>query len=321
MTHGIIAPACRTPLSAGSLFFFSALLFFCLTAFYPGKARAAEAPAVIWQAGPITIYAIQDRPGGMDVSLFSGPATPEERARYFEDGKADASISVFLIKAGGESKEGPGVRYALVDAGMGDAAPGESNLIPALASLGIGPEAIETVLLTHMHIDHIGGLMHGGKRAFPNARIAVSRDELNYWLSVRDPDNANARLVSAIMSAYGTSFTPPFSFSGKLSPELTAIDASGHTPGHTAFLFDVAGKKLLIFGDLVHAAALQFPLPDECASYDMDKDAAVAARKRILGKAADEKVEVAGMHTPFPGNGMVERDGEGFRLVAPVKTE
>ena len=289
------------------------LVFFCLLFCLPGKAGAADAgtanaaPAVIWEAGPFTVYAIQDRSGGMDISLFSGPASPEERARYFVDGKAEASITAFLVKLEN--------RYALIDAGMGDAAPGESALLPALESLGVPPEKIEAVLLTHMHMDHAGGLLREGKRAFPNARIVVSQPELSYWLSITDPENANARLVNRIMSAYATDVAPPFSFKGKLSPGLTAVDASGHTPGHTAFLFEAEGKKLLIIGDLVHAAALQFALPDECADYDIDKTAAAAARRRILGMAADAGVEVAGMHTPFPGKGKVERKDDGFALL------
>lgn len=310
--HGAMCPKhSLLPAGAG---LFAALLLSCCILMSPGGAGAAEGdipdPVVIWQSGQVTVYAIQDRPGEMDISLFSGPASPEERARYFENGKAPASISVFLVKSG----EG----YSLIDAGMGEAVPGKSYLMPSLAKLGIGPEDIDVVLLTHMHFDHVGGLLHAGRRAFPNARIAVSGAELNYWLGVTDPDNANSLLVKKIMAAYGTDITPPFSFTGLLASCLTAIDASGHTPGHTAFLFNVEGKKLLIIGDLVHAAALQFALPGECAIYDMDKAAAAAARARILGKAADDKIAVAGMHIPFPGNGMVERDGDGFRLVVPV---
>lgn len=307
-----IAPG-PLPTTAGAVFF-AALLLVCAILAWPGRAGAAADgapdPVVIWQSGTVTLYAIQDRPGEMDVTLFSGPASPEERAKYFENGKTPAGVLVYLVKCG--------EKYALIDTGMGDAVPGESSLMPSLATLGIGPENIDMVLLTHMHFDHIGGLLHAGKRAFPNARISVSQPELNYWLSVNDPDDASARLVKKIMSAYGTDVTPPFSFKGLLAPGLTAIDASGHTPGHTAFLFDVEGKKLLIIGDLVHAAALQFALPDECARYDMDPAAAAAARRRVLGKAADDGIAVAGMHIPFPGGGMVERDKDGFRLVGPL---
>lgn len=308
MTYGNSFRFIQCPAAEGAGL--TAILFLLFFLFCPqGRALASDAaaPTVIWQTGSFTIYAIQDRPGGMDVSLFSGPASPEERARYFTDGKADASITVFLVKSEN--------RYALIDAGFGDAAPGDSALMPALASLGVAPEQIEAVLLTHMHTDHIGGLLRGGKRAFPNARIAVSKPELSYWLSGTDPENANARLVSRVMKAYGTDFSPPFSFKGVITPGLTPVDASGHTPGHTAYLFEVEGKKLLIIGDLVHAAALQFPLPDECAVYDIDKDAAAAARKRVLGRAADAGIEIAGMHIPFPGIGKVERKGDGFALV------
>lgn len=302
------------PITVFALHAAFALIMLCAVMLAPMHALAAEIPEaagaqsqVIWKKGPYTVYAIQDRPGGMDISLFSGPATPEERAKYFTDGKASASISVFLVKAGGQN--------VLIDAGFGTSAPGDSGLIPELARLGLKPENIDAVLLTHMHTDHVGGLLLNGKRAFPRARVAVSKPELDYWLSVRDPENANARLVHDMMKAYGTDVTPPFALGSQLMPGLSALDAVGHTPGHTAFLFQAEGQGLLIVGDLVHAATLQFALPDECARYDMDRDAAVASRKRILGMATDQKLVTAGMHMPFPGYGKVERKDAGFTLL------
>ena len=94
--------------------------------------------------------------------------------------------------------------------------------------------------------------------------------------------------------------------------EAGAIEATGHTPGHSVFLVESEGKSLLILGDLIHAAVLQFPLPDECASYDMDASAAVKTRKLILAMAAAKDIPVAGMHIPFPGMGRVKVEGKGF---------
>ncbi|MDR2947155.1 MAG: MBL fold metallo-hydrolase, partial [Candidatus Adiutrix sp.] len=94
-----------------------------------------------------------------------------------------------------------------------------------------------------------------------------------------------------------------------------AISAIGHTAGHTAFMLESEGKKLLFIGDLLHAALLQFPQPDECSSYDNDKAQAAASRRAILGQAADGNFPIAGAHIPFPGTGLVKRDGQGFSFI------
>jgi glyoxylase-like metal-dependent hydrolase (beta-lactamase superfamily II) len=107
---------------------------------------------------------------------------------------------------------------------------------------------------------------------------------------------------------------PPFAFGDDMPAGIQAIPAVGHTPGHTAFRIDSGGKSVLIIGDLLHAASLQFPLPDECAGFDMDMPGAVEARKRVLNLAAEKNIPVAGMHIPFTGFGAVDTDGAGFRF-------
>ena len=290
------------------------LLACCLLAFLfqPGKspaARAAEADPAAPQSipvGAITVTALQDRVHEMDVSLFSGPATPEERLKYMPGGKAPASVNTFLIRAGGKN--------VLVDTGFGTIIPGAPQLEKHLSSLGLSPADIDIVLLTHLHPDHAGGLLKHKKRAFPKARIMVSKPELEYWttLAEKDATNGNAALVKNVVAEYGSDVLPPFALGAVVLPGVTSVDASGHTPGHSAFLVESDGKSLLIVGDLVHAAALQFPLPDECASYDMDAPAAVKARKAVLAMAAEKNIPVAGMHIPYPGMGRVKAEDKGF---------
>lgn len=281
----------------------------------PGTADAAQGsaqPPLIWQAGNMSVYAIQDKDGSMDISLFNGPATPEERAKYFTDGKTPAGVSTFLIRLAGASPAD-----ILVDTGYG--AP-DSRLLEGLAALGLTPENINTVLLTHMHRDHIGGLIADNAAAFPKAKVMVAKPELDFWLGLaeRDPANANAAQVKAMRALYGEALLPPFASGAALFPGITAIDASGHTPGHTVFLLESGGKSLLIIGDLLHAASLQFPLPDECPRYDMDAPASAATRKRILNLAAEKNTPIAGMHIPWPGAGAVAKQGKGFAFT-PTK--
>ncbi|MDR2669866.1 MAG: MBL fold metallo-hydrolase [Desulfovibrio sp.] len=287
------------------------LLLLCLL---PAQTARAAEPFVIFKAGSMTVYALEDHAGSMDISLFSGPASPEQRQKYFINGKSPSSINAFLLEIRGAEP-----RLYLVDAGFGQLGPGNSGLPGQLRALGAVPPDIDGVLLTHMHLDHIGGLLQDGKRAFPRAAIFVSGPEINYWtaLAGREPNNPNAAAVKNVLSAYGADVKAPFAFGEEILPGVQALDAAGHTPGHTVFKLEADGKRLLIIGDLLHAAALQFPLPDECPRYDMDTQAAVKARKRILNLAAEQNIPAAGMHIPFPGTGSVSKDRAGYAF-API---
>lgn len=270
-------------------------------------------PVKIWEQDGVEVYAIQDRPGQMDVGLFSGPATPEERAGYFSNGKAEAGVNAFLIRAHGRS--------ILVDAGFGRAAPGQSRLTEQLARLDLAPQDIDAVLLSHMHPDHIGGLVIDGERAFPKARLLVSAVELNYWQEQAEQGKKGGPELAVQVAAAYSGDVHGF-FSGPLNDQLElesialmALPAFGHTPGHTVFSLGTYAPRLLILGDLVHAVDLQFALPQECASYDQDKRAAVFVRESVLSLAAETRAMVAGMHIPFPGAGYALKEGKGFRFV------
>lgn len=295
-----------TVIGRGALFF---LFVFLLLAQCPGFAQAADlAVRDIWKSGDVTITAIQDLPGSMPMDIFKGPASDTERAKYFKEGKTEAGFNVFLMRVAD--------KIVLFDSGNGDTRKAPGKLIETLGSLGLTPDAVDLVLLTHMHMDHIGGLIADGQKAFPNAKLMVSAPELDYWLKLakQDPANANAVLVEKVAGVYGQDLLPPFAFGDTLLPGVTALDAVGHTPGHTVFQVEADGKRLLILGDLLHGVPLQLALPEECAIYDLDMPAAVAARKRILDLAAKENIAVAGMHLPFPGEGMILKEGAGYRL-------
>ena len=285
-------------------------VLFLLCAVIPSFVSAQELLSrEIWKAGDMTVTVIQDLPGEMPASIFSGPASEKEKSKYFTDGKAEAGINVFLLRAGG--------KIVLFDSGTGTLFTSPGKLPETLANLGIKPEDVDYVLLTHMHMDHIGGLLREDKRAFPKARLLVSKDELYSWvaLAAEDPSNVNAAKVKAVISAYGDDILPPFAFGDALLPGVTALDASGHTPGHTVFQLKADGESLLIIGDLIHAMPLQFALPDECASYDMDQPKAVVARKRIFELAARERMQITGIHFPFANAvGTVKQDGKGWKF-------
>jgi glyoxylase-like metal-dependent hydrolase (beta-lactamase superfamily II) len=295
-------------LSRGISTVLSALLLACAL-IIPSLASAQEAQTrVIWKAGDMSVTAIQDLSGEMAISFFSGPASEQARSKYFTNGKAAAGVNAFLLRTGG--------KIVLFDTGVGTAFQSQGRLFDALARLGVQPEEVDVVLLTHMHWDHIGGLLREGQRAFPKAKLMVSKPELESWLELaaRDISNAPAGEIKDKVDIYGID-VQPFAFGDSPLPGVTALDASGHTPGHTVFQLTAGGKSLLIVGDIVHAMSLQLALPDECATFDMDPPQAIAARKRILGLAAQKAIPIAGMHVPFANTvGTVKKDGKGWKF-------
>lgn len=226
---------------------------------------------------------IQDNPGNklMPVALF--PDAPDKLIEqlHLQEG-IPSSVSTFLLEKGG--------KLILFDTGNG--AP-DSRLARRLAYLNTSPENIRYIYLTHFHGDHIGGMMRGDTVVFPNAEVYASKAEYEAWMKMPKEQNA---LVVKTMEAYKDRLHL-FEFGDTLPGGVVALDAAGHTPGHTAY----RAGQFLIVGDLMHGVALQREHPDICASFDMDKDAAIASRKRITEYAKDNDLILAGMHFPAPG--------------------
>jgi glyoxylase-like metal-dependent hydrolase (beta-lactamase superfamily II) len=214
------------------------------------------------------------------------------------------STNTFLIKTP--------ERIILVDTGFG------TTIFDKMKKLGVEPDQIDVVLLTHMHGDHIGGLQKDGKALFPKAKIYLSVKEREYWTVT----NVNQGAVAAL-APYGSRVETfePGELGSKLSellPGISPIAAYGHTPGHTMFLLESGKAKLLIIGDLLHVALVQFPVPEISATYDLDQKAAAEVRRQVLAYAAKNKISVGGMHMVYPGTGKVATSGKGFKFT-PAK--
>lgn len=233
------------------------------------------------ELGDVKVTWIQDRAATQSASLF-----PQAPASLIDSlglrGGIPSSMSVFLV----ESK---GMRI-LFDTGLGGK---DSRLLHLLSLMGLTPADIGFIYLTHLHGDHIGGLMQGGRAVFPTAQVFVAKQEFRGWM--RMPAEKKAQ-VEKMAKAYRLNLHF-FDFGDYLPGDVKTIDASGHTPGHTAFRVG----DLLIVGDIIHGAALQLADLDLCPTYDMEPAEARAARKRILQYARMNNLVVAGMHLPAPG--------------------
>lgn len=220
------------------------------------------------------------------------------------------SVNTFLL----ELKDG----WALVDTGAGNTMGATLGKLPGnLRALGVRPEEIRTILLTHLHPDHSNGLVDdAGNAVYPNAEIVLHEAEAQFWLDRDEQSGANERIRRNIAKAKIT--TAPYRTrmrtvrAGEAVPGVSPLLLAGHTPGHTGWLIRSGSDALLIWGDLVHLASIQIPRPDTGLVFDVDPQAACATRTRMFDRIAAEKLKIAGAHLDFPGFGVIVREGAGF---------
>lgn len=205
-----------------------------------------------------------------------------------------------------------GTEVVLFDTGLpgGDNAPG---VVAAMAGAGYAPDDVTVVVLTHMHPDHIGGLMNGGNPTFPNAKYFTGAAEYNFWSSM-DAGNRVGDMVANLVTPLASQMTF-LEDGGSPASGITAMAAFGHTPGHMTYMVESAGQQLLLAADFANHYVWSLAYPDWEVRFDGDKAAAAATRKRVLGMLASDKIPFIGYHMPFPAVGYVEAVGSGFRYV------
>lgn len=183
------------------------------------------------------------------------------------------------------------------------------GITTALAAAGYAPGDITHVVLTHMHGDHIGGLSdEAGEATFSNAAYVAGATEFDFWAGAQnDGFDAKVRPLAEKM----TMIAPGDAVRGG----ITAVEASGHTPGHMAYLLESGGRQLMLMADTANHYVWSLAHPDWEVRFDADKAVAAATRRRILGMAAADRFPVIGYHMPFPGAGFVEARGDGFHYV------
>ncbi|WP_198369054.1 MBL fold metallo-hydrolase [Roseomonas rosulenta] len=209
-----------------------------------------------------------------------------------------------------------------LDVGTGGAGgPGTGALQDNMRAAGLDPARVLLIAHTHFHGDHIGGLTsNDGAALFPQAMVVVPEREWAFWTDAgeesrateaRRPGFANVRRRFAPYLDRMTRFAPD----AEVAPGIRAVATNGHSPGHTSFLIADGTAQALVIGDAITAPAFFMVNPDWCPVFDMDPAMAVDTRKRLLDRAATERMPVVGYHFDMPATGRVERAGTGYRLV------
>jgi glyoxylase-like metal-dependent hydrolase (beta-lactamase superfamily II) len=289
-------------------------------------AAHAAAPQVRTQApgfqravlGDFEITALSDGTVDLDVpKLLHEPAakTNAALARDFVKAPLETSVNAFLVNTG--------TKLVLIDAGSGSLfGPTLGKLVDSLQAAGYKPEQVDDIFITHFHPDHVGGLSAGGQRVFPNATLHADKAESDFWLSQANLDKAPADMKGFFQGAMG-SVNPyvaagkyePFEGDGEPVPGVRTHATHGHTAGHTSYVVESKGQRLVVIGDLIHVAAVQLPDPGVTIAFDSDAKAAAAARDAVFRQAARNGSLVAAAHLQFPGLGHLRAAGKSWQWV------
>lgn len=292
----------------------------CATPLLPQGLRAA-APSFHRTVGSIEVTTVSD--GALNVPLsFVLPETPPAEvaalltAHGLPPGGAPIPTNATLVKTGGE--------VVLIDAGSGaNFQPTAGKLAENLEAAGIAPASVSKIVFTHAHADHLWGVLDDFEDAmrFPEARYVIGAEEWDFWT---DPNTANrvpdwlkgmalgsARILKRIEGRVERRKDGE-----AVAPGLSYVATAGHTPGHMGVLIESGSERLLVGGDVLTHVAVSFARPEWRTGADLDRDRAVVTRKALLDRLTSEQTPLIGFHLPYPGHGLVERNGSAYRFVA-----
>jgi glyoxylase-like metal-dependent hydrolase (beta-lactamase superfamily II) len=277
----------------------------------------AQAPGFYrTRVGGIGVTVLNDGDMPSALGALNGIRTDAARSLFdaaFRPAEPRTAVNVFAIETGG--------KLLVVDAGYGPRAPGPwlGHLPRNLAAAGIEPAAVDVVLLTHMHPDHAFGLATAEAGAlFPNAQLVMHPSEHEFWLH-----DESAGLPERVRQLRPTlaAITAPYAerlrlmAEGEVLPGVHLRPLPGHTPGHCGVQIESGRDSLLLWADITHMHDVQLPRPEVTIGFDVDPEAAIATRWRLLDEVATDRLRVAGSHTHFPALGHVAREGSGYRFV------
>lgn len=217
----------------------------------------------------------------------------------------DFSTIAFLINTG--------KKLILIDAGGGKSQPGYGQLFSNLKAAGYAPEQVDDIYITHMHPDHVFGLVEGEQRAFPNAVVHADAHELPQWQAAAAKGHKTAQAIVAKLAPYiAAKRFQPFDGDTRFSPELRAVARYGHTEGHSFYIIESRGQQLQFWGDFVVNDKVQFELPDIAPPGEKDAAQGIAMRRQEYAAAAGKAALIAGAHFAFPGIGRLRALGPNY---------
>jgi glyoxylase-like metal-dependent hydrolase (beta-lactamase superfamily II) len=292
----------------------------------------AQAPAQVGTQAPgyfrlavgdYEVTALFDGYNDLSPKLLKGLTQSQIRAllarRSIETPGVQTAFNAFLVNTGKQ--------LILVDTGAGQCIGATAGMLSDnMKAAGYQPDQVDTILLTHLHLDHVCGLVDGQKQpVFANATVYAAKAEADYWLDpqalAKAPEGAKPYFRIAQDS------TAPYVAAGRFktfdsgqSP-VAGVEATletGHTPGSTTYRFTSQGQSILFMGDLVHNLAVQFLHPEVSIGFDVNGQQAIKSRAKVFSAAAASKTWVTAAHLPFPGIGHIAAEGEHFQWV-PVE--
>jgi glyoxylase-like metal-dependent hydrolase (beta-lactamase superfamily II) len=281
-----------------------------------------------WKIGDVTVTRVVELEMPVPYSeegTFLKEATPETlRSMPWlypnfvqEDGSLNLSIHALLVEA-------KGLRL-VVDTCVGNDKPrGITNGRPLhrpflehLAEAGFPRESVNTVVCTHLHVDHVGWntMLENGKwvPTFPNARYLIGRQEYEHW--IKDEDTEQKQIISdSVAPIFESGLAQKVEMNHRISPEVRLMPTTGHTPGHVSVVIESKGETAIITGDMMHHPC-QIGHPEWSPAFDTDKDAARITRRAMLKDWADKPILIIGTHFSAPTAGHIKRDGDSYKFV------
>jgi glyoxylase-like metal-dependent hydrolase (beta-lactamase superfamily II) len=237
------------------------------------------------------------------------------------EGRLKMSIHSFVV-------ETP-TRRIVVDTGLGNdkqgrLVPGWNGLsgpfLADLAAAGYPADSIDTVLCTHLHVDHVGWntrLVDGRwVPTFANARYLLGRTEFKYWSEQRENEAALTVFEDSVRPVVDAGLVDLVDGDARICEEISLIPTPGHSPGHLSVMIESNGERGLLMGDVAHHPC-QLARPEWSSTVDYDPAQSARTRRELFGRLAGTQVLAIGGHFTGPGGGRVVVDGEAFRLEIP----
>ncbi len=221
-----------------------------------------------------------------------------------------------------------GGKLVVLDTGNGPVANVNSkgangNFGANMAAAGFDPKAVDTVVISHFHGDHVNGLLTAdGTPAFPNAEVLVPATEWKFWMDDGEMSRASNDRMKGLFKNNRNIFeaalkkkVTPYEWGKEVAPGLLAVESAGHTPGHTSYVLSSGNGKVFIQSDVTNNPTPFASNPQWHAFFDQDGDMAEKTRRRVYDMVAAEKLQLQGFHYPFPGLANIEKDGNGYRVI------